>query len=151
VSSVPKLPALRRASARSLLSTALALFIGSTPGFSQALKSSTSLLKYDLQTETKAKGVVDDVKVFSFGTRKDFVQLILKDGGGTVVLYMCPKPFEDEMGISFAKGDQISFTGSKVKQEDSEVILARQVAKGEETLTFRDAKGSPVWDPRTGK
>jgi hypothetical protein len=151
VSSVPKLPALRRASARSLLSAALALFIGSTPGFSQALKSSTSLLKYDLQTETKAKGVVDDVKVFSFGTRKDFVQLILKDGGGTVVLYMCPKPFEDEMGISFAKGDQISFTGSKVKQEDSEVILARQVAKGEETLTFRDAKGSPVWDPRTGK
>lgn len=143
----------RRVSARFLLSTALALFIGSIPGFGQAspLKSSTSLLKYDLQTETKAKGVVDDVKVFSFGARKDFVQLILKDSGGTVVLYMCPKPFEDEMGISFAKGDEISFTGSKVKQEESEVILARQVAKGEETLTFRDAKGSPVWDPRTGK
>jgi hypothetical protein len=55
------------------------------------------------------------------------------------------------MGITFAKGEQISFTGSKVKGEESEVILAREIVKGADTWTLRDAKGSPVWDPRTGK
>jgi hypothetical protein len=142
----------RRVTTRSLLSSVLFLLCCSCPVFTQksVTKSPTSL-KYDLQTESKAKGVVDDVKVLDFGTRKDFIQLILRNESETVVVYVCPKPFEDEMGITFAKGEQISFTGSKVKEEESEVILAREIVKGTDTWTFRDAKGSPVWDPRTGK
>jgi len=134
-----------------LLQVALSLLC-STPGFGQETPSKPSTPpKYDPHTETKATGVVDEVKVFDFGPRKDFIQLIVKDGSEKVLLYLCPKPFEEEIGINFAKGDQISFTGSKVKQEESEVILAREVVKGTETLVFRDAKGGPVWDPRTGK
>ena len=135
-----------------LLLIALFLFFASTPGVSQGtpLKSSAPP-KYDFHTETKANGIVDEVKVFDFGTRKDFVQLILKDGSEMLVLYVCPKALEEEMGIAFTKGDQISFTGSKVKQQESEVILAREVVKGADTLVFRDAKGSPIWNPRTGK
>lgn len=142
----------RRVSTRSLVSAVLFLLCCSSPAFTQKAptKSSTSP-KYDLQTENKAKGVVDEVNVLDFGTRKDFIQLILKDESETVVVYVCPKPFEEEMGITFAKGEQISFTGSKVKGEASEVILAREIVKGTDTWTFRDAKGSPVWDPRTGK
>jgi hypothetical protein len=137
---------------RSLMSVVLFLLCCFSLAFTQKAptKSSTSL-KYDLQTENKAKGVVDEVKVLDFGTRKDFIQLILKDESETVVVYVCPKPFEEEMGITFAKGEQISFTGSKVKGEESEVILAREIVMGTDTWTFRDAKGSPVWDPRTGK
>jgi hypothetical protein len=55
------------------------------------------------------------------------------------------------MGISFSKGDEIAVTGSKVKQEASDVILARELVKGADTLLFRDSKGHPVWDSRTGK
>jgi hypothetical protein len=55
------------------------------------------------------------------------------------------------MGISFTKGDEIAVMGSKVKQEALEVILARELVKGNDTLVFRDGKGNPVWDPRTGK
>ena len=134
------------------LAWAFMYLVFSTPAFTQgAPAKGAASPKYDLQTETKAKGVVDEVKVFDFGTRKDFIQLILKDGSETVVVYVCPKPFEEEMGITFTKGDQISLMGSKVKREESQVILAREVVKGTDTLTFRDAKGSPVWDPRTGK
>jgi hypothetical protein len=142
----------RRVSMRCLLSALLCLLFCSTSAFTQeASPKSSASPKYDLQTETKAKGVVDEVKVFDFGRRKDFIQLILTDGSETVVLYVCPKPFQEEMGISFTKGDQISFTGSKVKREESEVILAREIVKGTDTLTFRDAKGAPVWDARSGK
>ena len=142
----------RRIRKRFLPSAILFLLCCPFAAFTQkAPAKSSASPKYDLQTESKAKGVVDDVKVLDFGTRKDFIQLVLKDESETLVVYVCPKPFEEEMGITFAKGEQISFTGSKVKGDESEVILAREIVKGTDTWTFRDAKGSPVWDPRTGK
>jgi hypothetical protein len=123
-----------------------------TPGLSQkAQQEEVSMPKYDLTTELKTKGIVDEVKLLSLGTRKDFTELILKSGSDTVHIYLCPKPFQEEMGISFIKGDEIAVTGSKVKQETSDVILARELVKGTDTLQFRDNKGHPVWDSRTGK
>jgi hypothetical protein len=124
-----------------------------TPAFCQkaAQQDDSSIPKYDLHTETKTKGVVDEIKLLSMGTRKDFTELILKSGEDKINIYVCPKPFQDEMGISFSKGDEIAVTGSKVKQEASDVILARELVRGTDTLQFRDAKGNPVWDPRTGK
>lgn len=123
-----------------------------SPGLAQkALLDDSGLPKYDLHTETKIKGVVDAVNLLSVGTRKDFTELIIKTGDDSSHIYLCPKPFEEEMGISFAKGDQIAVTGSKVKQDTADVILARELVKGSDTLLFRDDKGKPVWDARTGK
>jgi hypothetical protein len=123
-----------------------------TAGLSQRVQQDEdSLPKYDLHTETKTKGVIDEVNLLSVGTRRDFTELIIKSGDDKVHIYVCPKPFQEEMGISFSKGDQVAVTGSKVKQNASDVILARELVKGTETLLFRDDKGSPVWDPRTGK
>jgi len=79
------------------------------------------------------------------------VQLVVKSGDEKLPVYVCPKPFQDEMGITFAKGDEIAVTGSKVKQEAVDVILARELVRGSDTLMFRDDKGNAVWDWRTGK
>jgi hypothetical protein len=123
-----------------------------TTGFSQeAPRSKSGAIKYDLQTETKTKGVVDEIKLFDLGTRKDFVQLVVKSGEDKLVVYVCPKSFQDEMGITFAKGDEITITGAKAKQEEADVILARELIRGQETFLFRDGKGNPIWDWRTGK
>ncbi|HXM67962.1 MAG TPA: hypothetical protein VN911_14610 [Candidatus Acidoferrum sp.] len=128
------------------------LLLGETPGLSQkAQPQNSSLPKYDLQTEAKFKGVIDEVNLLSVDTRKDFTELIIKNGDDKTHIYLCPKPFQEEMGISFTKGDEIAVTGSKVKQDTSDVILARELVKGTDTLSFRDNKGKPVWDPRTGK
>ena len=94
---------------------------------------------------------MEEVNLLPLGTRKDFTELIIKSGDDKVHIYVCPKPFQEEMGISFSKGDEIAVTGSKVKQETSDVILARELVKGTDTLLFRDDKGKPVWDWRTGK
>jgi hypothetical protein len=75
--------------------------------------------------------------------------LLVKDGADTVdvyLVYLCPKSFFDDMGMSFSKGDEVAFTGSKVKQSGADLILARQVVKGNDTFVFRDEKGGPVWD-----
>jgi hypothetical protein len=114
-------------------------------------KSDAPTPKYDKQTEMKSKGVVEEINLLSVGSRKDYTELILKSGDDKLHIYVCPKPFQDEMGISFAKGEEIAVTGSKVKQEASDVILARELVRGSDTLMFRDDKGKPVWDERTGK
>jgi len=131
---------------------ALSLLLWVAPGLSQKTQpENSSLPKYDLRAEMKTKGVIDEVNLMSVGTRKDFTELIIKNGDEKIHIYVCPKPFEEEMGISFSKGDQVAVTGSKVKHEGADVILARELVKGEATLLFRDAKGIPVWDARTGK
>ena len=122
------------------------------PGLSQkAPPAANHGPKYDLQTETKTKGIIDEINLLTVGTRKDFTELIIKSGEDKVHVYVCPKPFQEEMGISFSKGDEITVTGSKVKQDTADVTLARQLVKGTDTMLFRDEKGNPVWDWRTGK
>ena len=101
--------------------------------------------KYDLQTEAKIKGTIDEVKLPPKGSEKEIVHLLLKSGGESVDVYLCPKSFFDDMGMDFAKGDEISLTGAKVKQGEGEVFLAREVVKGNNTFALRDGKGQPVW------
>ncbi len=107
----------------------------------------TSPPKYDPQTETKMKVKVDDVKLPPKGSPKEVVHLLAKEGTDMVDVYLCPKAFLDEMGVSFSKGDDIALIGSKVKQNGADLflILAREVVKGDVTLVLRDGKGEPVW------
>lgn len=117
----------------------------------QAPQDANPLPKYDLHTEMKTKGTIDEVNVLPLGSKKDLTELIIKNGEAKIHIYVSPKTFVEEMGISFTKGDEIAVTGSKVKQEAQEVILARELVKGTDTLVFRDDKGNPVWNWRTGK
>lgn len=100
--------------------------------------------KYDLQTEVKLKGTVLEIK--SPENEKDNIHLMLKSTDETVDISLCPKSFLADMGSSFAKGDEISLTGSKVKLENTSLVLAREVEKGNDKLLLRDDKGSPVWN-----
>jgi hypothetical protein len=134
-------------SLRQCLGIAVSLLLWVSSGVAQT----SSAPKYDSQTEMKTNGVIEEINVLTVGARKDFTELVLKNGDDKLHIYVCPKPFQDEMGISFIKGDQIAVTGSKVKQDASDVILAREMVKGTDTLMFRDNKGKPVWDERTGK
>ena len=108
-----------------------------------ALNAQTALPKYDLHTETKLKGTVEEVKLPP--KANDVVHLMMKNGDDVVDLYFCPKSFMDDMGVSFSKGDEVAFTGSKVKYGGADLILAREVVKGSDTLVLRDDKGNPVW------
>ena len=117
-----------------------------TPARAQKNTSNETVLpKYDSHTETKTKGVVDEVKEFPLANKREITELMVKSGNDTFRVFLCPKSFQDEMGVSFSKGDEISLTGSKVKLEDADVILGKEVVKGNDTLLLRDDKGNPVW------
>jgi hypothetical protein len=108
--------------------------------------------KYDAATETKFKVTVQDLKLPAKGNEKDAAHLLVKEGkegSDTLDVYLCPKSFLDDMGASFAKGDEVTVTGSKIKQDGADLILAREVIKGSDTLLLRDDKGKPVWNWHT--
>ena len=102
--------------------------------------------KYDLHTETKMKVTVDEVKLPPKGSEKEVAYLLAKSGTDSVDVYLCPKSFFDDMGMSFSKGDEVTLTGSKVKHGEADLILAREVVKGNDTFVLRDEKGNPVWN-----
>jgi hypothetical protein len=110
-----------------------------------AEKAQETKPKYDLTTETKMKGTVEEVKLPPKGSEKEIAHLLVKIGTDTLDVYLCPKSFLDDMGVSFSPGEEIVVTGSKVKHGEADLILAREVVKGTDTLVLRDAKGNPVW------
>ncbi len=84
------------------------------------------------------KGTVEEVKLPLKGSEKEVAHLLVKTGD-TVDEYLCPKSFPDDMGVSFRKGDEIALTGSKVKQGEADLILAREVVKGTSSSATRKA------------
>jgi len=117
-----------------------------TPALAQKGNADETVLpKYDSHTEAKTKGVVDEIKEIPLANKREITELMVKSGNETIRVFVSPKSFQDEMGVSFSKGDEISLTGSKVKLQDADVILGKEVVKGNDTLLLRDDKGNPVW------
>jgi hypothetical protein len=123
---------------------ALSVFFGMLPAAAQkAQGNDTSAPKYDAHTETTIKGTVEEVKLPSKGS--EIAHLMVKSGSGIVDVYLCPKSFLEDMGLSFSKGEEVAVTGSKITQNNADMVLARSVEKGNDNVTLRDDKGAPVW------
>ena len=108
-------------------------------------KQEPSHPKYDLHTETKMKATVEEVKLPPKGSEKEVAYLQVKIETDSVDVYLCPKSFFDDMGMSFNKGDEVALTVSKVKRGAADLVLAREVVRGNDTFVLRDEKGNPVW------
>jgi hypothetical protein len=71
--------------------------------------------------------------------------LTLKTANGPVNVVVGPSSYLAKKNFSFAKGDQIQVTGSKVTYQGQEELIAREVKKGNKTLTLRNDQGVPMW------
>jgi len=101
--------------------------------------------KYDPATETKFKGVVEELKFVPPSGGKPVAYLVMKTSPDEVQVFLCPKSFLDQMGVAFKANDELEITGSKVKQGGADLTLAREVVKGGDTLTLRFKDGKPAW------
>ena len=114
--------------------------------YAQKLPGKATGVPYDLKTELKIKGIVDDVKLVGTDAKTRVTRLVMKSGDESNEFYVCPASFLGDMGVSFAKGDELEITGSKVKHDATEEILVRKIVKGNDTLVLRDEKGKPYWN-----
>jgi hypothetical protein len=100
--------------------------------------------KYDVASEVTVKGTIDEVRDMPVG-KENHIHVMLKTVSETIEVRMCPTVFLKDFEVTFEKGQQIEVTGSRVKIDDQNVILAREVVNGNSTVILRDKQGAPVW------
>ena len=104
---------------------------------------------YDPATEVTLTGTVEEVKtVPAPGRGPGGVHLMVRAEGGVMEVLLGPAWFVTSKGMDFAKGDNITVTGSKLTLNKQEVVVAREAKKADKVLTLRDAKGFPLWSGR---
>jgi len=103
---------------------------------------------YDTTTEVTVAGTVEEVKQVSRPGGWGGTHLSMTSDAGAFDVHIGPSSFLVEKGFSFAKGDQIKVTGSKVKYDGADALIAREIEKDGKVLTLRDAKGLPAWSRR---
>ena len=100
--------------------------------------------KYDAAKEVKIKGTIEDIQEVEMGKEKHIL-LILKAADQSYDVCVCPPAFLKEFEMTFEKGQELNVVGAKATVGDKPVILAREVVRGNNTLTLRDKQGGPVW------
>ena len=100
---------------------------------------------YNTATEATLKGSVEAVKQTGGMPGGGGTHLTLKTEKETIDVHVGPSWFLTQNKMSFAKGDQIQVTGSRVKFGTEDALLAREIKKGDQTLTLRNAQGIPAW------
>ncbi len=104
-----------------------------------------SAATYNPATEVTVNGSVEEVKQVSGPQGQAGTHLSLKTDQETIDVHVGPSWFLTQNKINFDKGDQIKVTGSKVKFENGDVLIAREIKKGAKTITLRNTQGIPDW------
>ena len=101
--------------------------------------------KYDVATEVTIKGAVEEIKEVPNPKGQIGIYLMVKSGGEILEVRLCPNSFLKEFEVAFKKGDLLTITGSKVRVDEKDAILAREIELGNSKITLRDKQGVPVW------
>lgn len=101
--------------------------------------------RYDSETEVTVRGVVEEIKEVPGPGRSTGTHLFLKTNETHMEIHVGPSWYLKQQKCVIAKGDQVEVTGSKVKLQEKEVLLARELKKSGNTWTLRNAQGVPLW------
>jgi len=100
---------------------------------------------YDPATETTVSGVVEEVQEVS-GTRGwHGIHLQLKTADEVLDVHIGPSWFLAQKKFEISKGDQVEVTGSKLRLDNVDTLIARTIKKGDSELTLRNRQGIPAW------
>ena len=104
---------------------------------------------YNVATEVKVEGVVQEVKQFWCPINGDEgTHLMLKTDTGVLEVHVAPLRFLQGNGVSFSQGDQIAVVGSTVTYEGHDAMIARKITRGDQTFAFCQPDGRPLWVER---
>ena len=104
---------------------------------------------YNPATEATLSGTVASVKNLPpSGRGGGGLHFILTAPSGPIEVHVGPASFVKSKNVTFAEGDALTVIGSKVTMAGQEVLIAREVKKGDQVLTLRDANGFPLWSGR---
>jgi hypothetical protein len=101
---------------------------------------------YDPATEVTLSGTLDELATIPGPARgPGGLHVMLRTQAGVSEVHLGPVAFMSGQGFELAVGEMITVTGSRVGIEGEEVVIAREIRKGDRVLTLRDARGVPLW------
>ena len=103
-------------------------------------------IRYDPANTVYLSGAVQDVREAVDPPALRGVHVSLNLGKKIIEVYIAPASFLKTFGISVAKGDQLQFSGSKIRYRGADLVLARQIRKDKDILVLRDENGNPYWE-----
>jgi len=102
--------------------------------------------EYDVKAEVTITGVVEDFHESKMRGDHPGLHLILKTETETIEVHACPLRFMKDLEFAVDKGDTLTIVGSRPGGVG--LVVAREVTKGQTSLTLRDKTGAPVWTGR---
>ena len=103
------------------------------------------MTNYDPKSEVTMSGTVDRVTQESGQRDWHGTHLFLKTDTGTIEVHVGPTDYISSQQFSFSTGDVVEVTGSKIKMQEQEALIAREIKKAGKTLVLRNAQGIPNW------
>ena len=101
---------------------------------------------YDSKTVVTLHGMVQRVeKIVPLKGMGYGIHLILKTDTETIPVQMGPTWYVEKQLVHVLTNDVVEVTGSRVSCDGKPVILAAFVKKGDQTIKFRELKGTPAW------
>jgi DNA/RNA endonuclease YhcR with UshA esterase domain len=100
---------------------------------------------YNPLTVVSVLGTVTSVRQAAPDSSLPGLHLTLQAKSGTFDVYVGPSDFLKFLKVGFKTGDRVEIVGSKVKFENADVILTRQVDDGFALVTLRDPSGIADW------
>ncbi len=101
---------------------------------------------YDETQQVTIEGKITELSDFKCpvtGTQGSHITV--KGSGDPIQVHLAPVQFLKEYEIVLHQGDSVKVVGSKFTYEGKPALLAKTVTVGNETFTFRDPKGKPIW------
>jgi hypothetical protein len=100
---------------------------------------------YDPKSEVSISGTIDRITQQSGQRGWQGTHLFMKTDNGVIEVHVGPTDYIASQQFSFATGDVVEVTGSNVKIQGNDVLLAREIKKDGKTLVLRNAQGVPNW------
>jgi DNA/RNA endonuclease YhcR with UshA esterase domain len=103
-------------------------------------------LAYSAANEITATGTVEDVQEFYCPVTDDRgTHVVLKTDRGTILVHVAISRFLREHRFVIQTGERWQVTGVKIRFQGKEGMIAREIIRGDEVFTMRDAAGKPLW------
>lgn len=119
-------------------------------GFGQAPAGGP--LPFDPQKVATVQGVVVAPPVDKPTGLPEMVQLTLKTSQGkNLVVVLGPNWFVAQQSWRIKALDRLEVKGSPLQLEGKPALVAQEVKRGDEVMTFRDEGGAPLWAGPRGK